>query len=293
MGGSAIAASLDATPHTAHNPPDMRISLCNEVVATLPFPQQARLAAALGYDGLEVAPFTLDPDAPHLLPVAHRAELRRIAAEEGAPITSLHWLLVAPAGLSITTAAAATRARTLDVIRRLIGLAADLGATLLVHGSPKQRHVATPGDAARAEEAMARAGDWAHAHAITYCLEPLDAAQTNWATTVAEASEIVARIASPGLRTMLDTSAAGNGEADPIPDLLRRHLPSGHVAHIHFNDRNRRGPGQGGDRFAPVLAALRAGGYAGFAAVEPFDYHPDGPTSAARAIGYLRGLLER
>ena len=45
-------------------------------------------------------------------------------------------------------------------------------------------------------------------------------------------------------------------------------------------------------RFAPILAALRRQGYAGIASVEPFVYEPDGPTSAARAIGYLKGLLE-
>ncbi|MGK7867526.1 sugar phosphate isomerase/epimerase family protein [Falsiroseomonas sp. E2-1-a20] len=270
----------------------MRISLCNEVVAALPFAEQARLAAALGYDGLEVAPFTLDAEAPHLLPAARRAELRRIAREEGAPITSLHWLLLAPAGLSITSGDAALRARTLDVMQRLVGLAADLGATLLVHGSPKQRHIAAEGGAARAEEAMALAGAWAADHGLTYCLEPLDAGQTNWARTVAEAVEIVARIASPGLRTMLDVSAAGNGETEPAAELLRRFVPGGWIAHVHLNDRNRRGPGQGSDRFAPVFAALHDAQYAGFCAVEPFDYHPDGPTSAARAIGYLRGILE-
>lgn len=270
----------------------MRISLCNEVIAELPFARQAQLAAALGYDGLEVAPFTLDAEAPHLLPASRRAELRRVAQEEGAPITSLHWLLVAPAGLSITAADPALRARTLDVVERLIGLAADLGATLLVHGSPRQRHLGEDGDAQRAEEAMAKAGAWAAAHGLTYCLEPLDAGQTNWARTVAEAVEIVRRVASPGLATMLDVSAAGNGETEPAAELLRRFVPTGLIAHVHLNDRNRRGPGQGTDRFAPVFAALRETGYAGFCAVEPFDYHPDGPTSAARAIGYLRGILE-
>jgi D-psicose/D-tagatose/L-ribulose 3-epimerase len=270
----------------------MRISLCNEVVAALPFAEGARLAAALGYDGLEVAPFTLDAEAPHLLPAARRAELRRIAEEEGAPITSLHWLLVAPAGLSITSADPALRARTLEVMQRLIGLAADLGATLLVHGSPKQRHVAAEGDAPRAEEAMAKAGEWAAAHGLTYCLEPLDAGQTNWARTVEEAVGIVRRIGHPGLKTMLDVSAAGNGEAEPAEALLRRFMPTGLIAHVHLNDRNRRGPGQGSDRFRPVFDALRETGYPGFCAVEPFDYHPDGPASAARAIGYLRGILE-
>ncbi|HEV7266959.1 MAG TPA: sugar phosphate isomerase/epimerase family protein [Falsiroseomonas sp.] len=270
----------------------MRIALCNEVVAALPFQDQARLAAGFGYAGLEVAPFTLDAEAPYLLPASRRAELRRIAEGEGAPITSLHWLLVAPAGLSITTADAAIRARTLDVMERLIGLAADLGATLLVHGSPKQRQVEADGDVQRAAEAMAKAGAWAAQHGLTYCLEPLDARQTNWATTVAEAVEIVARIASPGLKTMLDVSAAGNGEQASVEELLRRFVPSGWIAHVHLNDRNRRGPGQGSDRFGPVLRALRETGYAGFCAVEPFDYHPDGPTCAARAIGYLSGLME-
>jgi D-psicose/D-tagatose/L-ribulose 3-epimerase len=36
----------------------MRIALCNEVIATLPFERQCEFAAALGYDGLEIAPFT-------------------------------------------------------------------------------------------------------------------------------------------------------------------------------------------------------------------------------------------
>jgi sugar phosphate isomerase/epimerase len=271
----------------------MRISLCNEVVRDLDFAAQCALAASLGYDGLEVAPFTLDAEAPHLLPASRRVELRRAARAAGISITSLHWLLVAPAGLSITSADPAVRARTLDVMERLVGLAADLHASVLVHGSPGQRRVEADGDAARAEDAMARAGDWAVQHALTYCLEPLDAGQTNWCTTLAEADAIVRRIGSTGLRSMIDACAAGNGESESVVALIDRWVPRGLIAHVHFNDRNRRGPGQGADRFGPVLAALRRTGYGGFAAVEPFDYIPDGPTSAARAIGYLRALQEQ
>jgi sugar phosphate isomerase/epimerase len=139
---------------------------------------------------------------------------------------------------------------------------------------------------------MAKAGEWAAAAGLTYCLEPLAPRETNWATSVAQAVEIVRRVGSPGLRTMLDVCAAGNGEAEPAAALLERWVPDGLIAHVHLNDRNRRGPGQGTDRFGPVLAALRRTGYAGFCAVEPFEYVPDGPTAAARAIGYLRGLQE-
>ena len=44
--------------------------------------------------------------------------------------------------------------------------------------------------------------------------------------------------------------------------------------------------------FAPILGSLRDGGYKGDASIEPFVYQPDGPTCAARGIGYIRGILE-
>ncbi|PZW46519.1 sugar phosphate isomerase/epimerase [Humitalea rosea] len=266
----------------------MRFSLCNEVVRELDFPAQCALAKRLGYDGLEIAPFTLDAEAAHLLPATRRAELRRIADAEGVALTGLHWLLVAPAGMSITNG----DARTLDVMARLVGLAADLGAGYLVHGSPFQRVVTSPENAARAEAAMAHAGRCAAAAGVTYVLEPLAPPDNSWCHTVAEAVAIMDRIGNPALRTMIDVSAAGNAETEDVPALIARWLPTGRIAHIHLNDRNRRGPGQGGDRFAPILAALRAVGYDGICGVEPFDYIPDGPGCAARAIGYLRGIEE-
>ncbi len=110
--------------------------------------------------------------------------------------------------------------------------------------------------------------------------------------TVAEAAAIVRAIGSPAVQTMIDCSAAGRAEVQSIPDLLRQWLPTGLIAHVHLNDPNRRGPGEGALAFGPILQALEEGGYRGMAAVEPFVYEPDGPACAARAIGYLRGLQE-
>jgi D-psicose/D-tagatose/L-ribulose 3-epimerase len=76
----------------------MHIALCNEVLQPLPFAEQCRLAAALGYDGLEVAPFTLAAD-PSRITDAEATVYRRIAEDHGLSIDGLHWLLVAPAGL--------------------------------------------------------------------------------------------------------------------------------------------------------------------------------------------------
>jgi len=270
----------------------MEFVLCNELLRDLPFNQQADQAAALGYAGLEVAPFTLDPDEPHHIPAHERRALRRAAEDAGAPILGLHWLLAAPAGLSITNSDPGLRARTLDVMQGLIALAADLGAEYLVHGSPGQRVVSAPGDAERANEAMHLAGEWARAVGVTYVIEPLDPGQTNWMSSIAEAVAFTAQDGNPHLATMLDVAAAGNTESESVPALLRRYVPGGQIAHVHLNDRNRRGPGQGEDSFIPILRALRDSGYSGRCGVECFDYLPDGPGAAARAIGYLHGCLE-
>ena len=92
---------------------------------------------------------------------------------------------------------------------------------------------------------------------------------------------------------MIDTLAAGLEEEEPVADAVRRWMPSGLMAHVQFNDRSKRGPGQGDDRFAPIVRALKETGYTGWVAMEPFVYEPDGPTCAARMIGYVAGLLEQ
>jgi len=272
-----------------------RLALCNEVLAPWPFERQCAYAAALGYRGLEVAPFTLADDPSALSP----AEARRfaaVAADHGLAITGLHWLLVAPKGLSISHPDAAVQARTRAVLDRLVDLCAEMGGHYLVHGSPAQRNP-QPGQAhadalGRATAAWVRCGERAGALGLVHCIEPLSRDQTSVVNTVAEAAAIVQAAALPGLRTMLDTCSAGLTETEPLPSLIDHWWPTGLLAHVQLNDRNRRGPGQGDDRFGPVLAALQRQRYMGWLAMEPFDYVPDGPGCAARAIGHVQGLLE-
>lgn len=272
----------------------MKLSLCNEVIRGLGFARQCAFAAAVGYDALEIAPFTLGPD-PRALTPRRIAAVRAALAAEGLVCSSLHWLLVAPAGLSITTADAAVRRETVDLMRRLCGLAAELGAQVLVHGSPLQRRL-PPGPPARqaaarqrALECFAAAGEAAQAAGVTYCVEPLAARETNFVNTVREAVDLVTMIGRPALKTMIDTCAAGTQEGDVV-GLIERWLPTGHIAHVQVNDPNRRGPGEGALDFAPIVAALKRQRYAGWVAVEPFVYEPDGPACAARAAGYMRAL---
>ena len=273
----------------------MRIALCNEVLGGMALERQCEYAAALGYDGLEIAPFTLST-SPEKISTADAAKIRATVEASGLVVTGLHWLLVKPEGLSLTDSDAAVRTRTLAMMTHLIGLCAELGGAVLVHGSPKQRQIA-PGEThaiarARLQDGLAQVALAAARVGVIYCIEPLSRRETELVNTIAEAAELVRSIDHPNLRTMIDCSAAGLTETDSIPSLIERWLPTGLIAHVQVNDPNRRGPGQGDMQFAPILAALKRHGYDGTVAVEPFDYWPDGPGVAAFSAGYLRGLRE-
>jgi sugar phosphate isomerase/epimerase len=261
----------------------------------MPFPQQCEYAAKLGYDGLEIAPYTLSEE-PHRMGSARIAAARAAAEDTGIAVTGLHWLLIKPAGLSISTKDDATRRKAIDVMLALIDLCAELGGKYLVHGSPHQRRI-EPGETraaalARAQECFAAVADRAQKAGVVYCIEPLSSEQTPLINTLEEAAAMVEAIGSPAVRSMLDCSSAGRMEKAPLGALVEQWLPKRVIAHVQVNDRNRRGPGQGEQKFAPLFASLRKHGYGGDVAVEPFDYVPDGPGAAARAIGYIKGILE-
>ncbi len=198
----------------------MRIALCNEVLAGMPLERQCEYAAGLGYDGLEIAPFTLH-DLPEKISSAEAAKIRRVVEASGLVVTGLHWLLVKPEGLSLTDPDASVRGRTVEVMIRLTALCAELGGAVLVHGSPRQRQIA-PGEthaiaSSRLRDGLVQAASAAAKAGVTYCIEPLSRRETSLVNTIAEAADLVRAIDHPHLRTMIDCSAAGLTEADSIP----------------------------------------------------------------------------
>lgn len=267
----------------------IKVALCNEVLRDLSFAEQCAQAAALGYDALEIAPFTLG-DAPHRLSRDTLAQVRRALADAGIGMSGLHMLLQKPDGLSITSTDRDIARHTREVGEGLIALCAELGGGYLVHGSAPQRELTAGREAegraaARAYfDAMARAAEGA---GVVYCVEPLAPDLTPYLNTVAEGAQIADAIGCPALRTMLDCAHASH-EARSIPDLIAGYVASGHIAHIHANDPNRRGPGQGTLDFKPIVAAIKASGFNGTVGVEPFVYEPDGLTCARDSLRYLQ-----
>ena len=181
-----------------------RHSICNEAFEKWPFADACRAIRKIGYTGIEIAPFTL-AEKPSEVTAAARKEYVRIMQDEGLTFVGLHWLMMSPPGLHVTTPDAELRRRGWQHIRDLIDLCADLGPerggggkSVMVFGSPKQR--CTTGGLSRAEatrhmaDGLASAAPHAVERGVTILLEALPLNQCDVVQTLEEAAGIVEEI---------------------------------------------------------------------------------------------------
>jgi sugar phosphate isomerase/epimerase len=269
----------------------MRLAICNETFQDWPLERAFRYAAELGYEGLEIAPFTLHADARAISP-QQRSEVRRLAEAAGLRILGLHWLLAKTSGFYLTTPDPTIRQQTAEYLAELARLCRDLGGHVMVLGSPQQRNL-LPG--VTHEQAMELAADCLkrvvpalEAHQVTLAVEPLGPQEGNFLLTARQGRELCQRVNSPWCRLHLDCKAMAS-EGRPIPEILREHADL--LAHFHANDPNRRGPGMGELDFMPILRTLKEIGYRGWVSVEVFDYTPGVEALAGQSIRYLRQCL--
>ena len=270
----------------------MKYAICNETFQSQDWAETCQAVAESGYQGIEVAPFTLAEDVGTISAHA-RHVYANTAQRAGLDIVGLHWLLVSPKGLSVTDADTTIRERTSRYLSELVHFCADLGGHILVFGSPSQRRLPTdvPQESAspvaidRLKACIAPALEIAHRHGITLCLEPLPAPEADFILTLQSAVDILATMQHPSLKTIFDVKSASS-EGKPLPELFHRYAP--YIAHVHANDANRRGPGFGDTDYVPILSAIESTGYEGYVSVEVFDYTPDPYTIARESLAYMQ-----
>ena len=270
----------------------MRFAICNEIYQGWKLEDVLSHAAGLGYSGVEIAPFTLANSVTEIS-ATERERIRTLASRSNIAIVGLHWLLVKPEGLYLNHNDAEVRTRTARYFVELVDCCADLGGTIMVVGSPKQRNVlegisrqqAWDWTAGTFRDAVKRAED----RSVTICFEPLSPAETNFINTAAEAIEFVKPFNSPAFKIILDVKAMCS-ESKPLPQIIRESSP--HFAHFHANDKNLKGPGFGEVDFKPIAAALREVAYDGYVSVEVFKFEEGPEIIAGRSIEYLKRTFQ-
>ena len=271
----------------------MKYAICNEMYVDWPFEKAFAHAAALGYTGVEIAPFTIDKNAFNI-PKTKRDEIREQAHAAGLDVIGLHWLLAKTEGLHLTTSDAPTRQRTAEYLCELARLCKDLGGRVMVFGSPPQRNVP---EGVSEQQAFDHAVEVFQAVAptleqndVVLALEPLGPEEGNFMLTAESSIAIAKAVDSPKVKLHLDVKAMST-ESKPIPEIIRS--SQDWLVHFHANDPNRRGPGMGDVDFAPIFGTLDEVGYEGWVSVEVFDYEPGVDRLAGESIRYMQSIEKK
>lgn len=274
-----------------------RHSMCNEAFDKRPFPETCAAIRKAGYTGIEIAPFTLAEKPSDVAP-ERRRELRGIMASEGLAFVGFHWLMVSPKRLHVTGPDAGLRRRSWDHIRDLIDLCADLGPDgVMVFGSPQQR--STTGGLGRAEatcnfvDGLGSVAPHAESRGVTVLVEALPIGQGDVIQNLAEAVEIVGRVASPAVRTMFDVHNAVD-EAEPHAVLVDRYFDL--IRHVHVNEFDGRhcgAPTASPYDYKPVFEVLARRGYRGWISLEAFDFSFGPERIAGESLRHLEAEIAK
>jgi len=273
----------------------MKAAVCNELCADRPLAEACRLIARHGFQGVELAPYTLADD-PTRLSAARIREIRAALETAGLACAGLHWLLKAPPGLHLTTADQAVRGRSWDALRRLIDLCASLGGEVMVLGSGKQRSAQGLGRPFALDcliDGLAALAPTAGASGVRLLLEALPASSTDVVNTLEEARAAIAAVGHPAVSGMFDFHNSRD-ETEPWERLIGRHAAIIH--HVHLNEADGhhpslvRRPGRRRSEFGAAFRALAACGYAGWISLEIFHAAEPPETILAETRAFLESM---
>ncbi len=267
---------------------DMKFSLCNEMFEDTPLAAVCSAAGALGYHGLELAPFTLCRNA-YEFSVDARREAASIVRDHGLEIVGLHWLYVGTENMHMTSPDKKLWSAARDYLEELVGMCADMNGSVLVIGSPNQRS-RTNGQSHedawdRAKALFGSVLDTAAERNVTLCVEPLSPKETDFMNTVAEGVKMVRELDHPNFKVQMDVNSM-SAEEGCVADIIRATAVED-IGHFHVSDPNLYGPGMGAVDYAPIAEAIKGIGWDKWLSVEVFKYDPDPVTIAGESINCL------
>ncbi len=269
----------------------MKFGICNEMFKDWEWKEIVDYVAKVGYEGIEIAPFTFAEDINEISAVK-RAEILSAAEQNDIEIIGLHWLLASPKGLSISSPEKDIREKTIKYLKDLIIFCADLNGKLMVFGSPKQRDI-FPSSSYEETYNYVRDGflkilPLAKEKNVTIALEPLTKKETNFITTAEDALRMIKEINQPNFKLHLDVKAM-SGEEKTIPEIIES--AKDYLVHFHANDPNLLGPGFGEVDYQPIKESLKKIDYNEYLSVEVFDFSPGPESIAKKSIEYLKKIF--
>jgi sugar phosphate isomerase/epimerase len=270
----------------------MKFGICNEIFKEWNDIERAiEYAKEVGYDGLEIAPFTLSQYVTDIPQDTRRAIVKKAEAVD-LDILGIHWVFVGPENLHINHPDKAYRDRAAQYLIDLAHFCGDVGGEVMIFGSPKQRNVLDGVTYDQAfdwtAEVFGQAMPACQERGVTICMEPLTHLETNFCTTAGETVKLIDKVGHPNFRLLLDTKAMTFEEAGR-PATIRKYAD--YLAHYHANDENLHGPGFGDVDFGPIFKALNDVNYQGYMSVEVFEFEAGPEVIATKSLDYLKSFV--
>jgi sugar phosphate isomerase/epimerase len=274
----------------------MKLATCNEPWRDKSIEEVFQIAARIGYEGVEIAPFLLAERVDDIS-AERRREINRAAKDAGVEMPGLHWLFASPPGLHLTSEDDQVRRKSAEYLEHLADFCADLGGKVMIFGSPKQRNFSPPTTYEqawqRAKDVYSAAADTLAKRDVTLCIEGLSPKETNFIQTVDEAARMADEIGHPNIDIMLDIKAMAT-MPDGVIGTIKKY--GSRAKHFHANQPHGEGVGMPvaeGEQvdLKPIMEALKESGYDGWVSVEPFDYNPDPDTVAETGLETLKQAL--
>ncbi len=261
------------------------------------WPWEHRLAAtaAAGYSFLELSVDESDERLARLAwPPGARAELRQAIAAAGVPLLTM--CLSGHRKAPLGSRSPQVRARALEIMRRAIELAADVGIRIIqVAGYDVYYEPSDAGTVARYLDGVQQGVAWAAAAGVMLALENVDVPLTG---SLAASMAIVRQINSPWFQIYPDMANVAALGFDPVAELP---LCAGHLVAVHVKDglpQVVRGVpfGAGIVPFQAVFGVLAGLGYRGPLTVEMWadrDATGDPLTTARAARQFVAELIQK
>ena len=238
-----------------------------------------RAAADFGFDAIEL--FAPSGAAIRALPVA------RLLREYGLALAAVG----TGAGmvihkLSLCDADVNRREQAAEFVRDIISAGSEFGAPAIIGSMQGQWNdvVDRPTAFQYLQDALQTLGEHAGTCGTVLNYEPLNRYETNIATTLIAGVELLKPLATKHVRLLADLFHMNIEEAS-IAEALRE--AGSFVGHVHFVDSNRQAAGRGHMDYAPIVTALNAIQFSGYASAEAFPV-PDSNTAARQTIETFR-----
>jgi sugar phosphate isomerase/epimerase len=244
--------------------------------------------AGHGVQGVEVAPTRVADWTA--LTAGLVAEYRARLSAAGLVASSLQAILFGRSELHLL-GEAASFAGLCDHMRRVVDIAAALGAGVLVFGSPRNRQRGNLTEAEawlRGRERLPLLGEIAAAAGVAIGIEPVPAFYGNdYLTGWSDVLRMVQEVDHPGIRVHLDNGCVALG-GDSIGDAVTQ--SNGWLAHFQAAQPELGGFDQPIENHHAAAAALRTCGYDQWVAIEMREQSEDPIGAVKTAVNAIRAL---